>query len=72
VARIGPIARRDLIGVFRRLGFDGPYAGGNHEYMRRAGHKVYIPNPHDGVISGPFLRRLLDQAGVTPEEWGRL
>ena len=40
--------------------------------MRRGAHKVYIPNPHNSIISGPFLRRLIDQAGVTPEEWGQL
>ena len=29
----GPIKRRDLIRYFRKLGWEGPYAGGKHEYM---------------------------------------
>jgi len=28
-----PIKRRDLIRYLRELGFEGPYAGGKHEYM---------------------------------------
>jgi hypothetical protein len=44
----GPISRRDLIAALRRLGFDGPYPGGNHSYMVRSGLRVRIPNPHGG------------------------
>ena len=30
---IGPIKRTDLIRYLRMLGFEGPYAGGKHQYM---------------------------------------
>ena len=30
---LGPIKRKDLIHYLRELGFDGPYAGGKHQYM---------------------------------------
>jgi hypothetical protein len=33
--RIGPIKRKDLIYYFRRLDFDGPYSGGNHQYYEQ-------------------------------------
>ena len=29
----GPIQRLDLIRNFKKLGFEGPYAGGKHQYM---------------------------------------
>ena len=29
----GPIERRELIRYLRKLGFEGPYAGGRHEYV---------------------------------------
>jgi hypothetical protein len=31
--RLGPIKRSSLIHYFRKLGFDGPYAGGKHQFM---------------------------------------
>jgi predicted RNA binding protein YcfA (HicA-like mRNA interferase family) len=67
--QIGPIRRQDLINSLRKLGFSGPFAGGKHEYMKRAGRRVVIPNPHGRDISAAFLRRILTQAGVTVQEW---
>jgi predicted RNA binding protein YcfA (HicA-like mRNA interferase family) len=43
---LGPIKRRELIRYLRQLGFSGPYAGGNHEFMKRGNLKLPIPNPH--------------------------
>jgi len=31
--KAGPIKHRDLIRYLRKLGWEGPYAGGKHEYM---------------------------------------
>jgi predicted RNA binding protein YcfA (HicA-like mRNA interferase family) len=53
----------------RKLGFDGPFAGGRHPQMRRGDVTVIIPNPHEGEISVGLLRRILQQAGITREEW---
>ena len=69
---LGPIKRRDLINNLRKFGFDGPYSGSNHQYMARGALKVRIPNPHQGDISLPLLRRILDQAGITVAEWQSL
>lgn len=65
----GPIKRRDLIRGLHALGFDGPYSGGNHQFMKSDSLKLRIPNPHQSDISLPLLRRILDQAGITLEEW---
>lgn len=37
--------------------------------MRRGDFTVIIPNPHEGDIGVGLLRRLLQQAGVSREEW---
>jgi predicted RNA binding protein YcfA (HicA-like mRNA interferase family) len=66
---LGAIKRRNLIAALHALGFAGPFSGGNHQYMTRGTRKVRIPNPHQGDISLPLLRRILDQAGVSIEEW---
>jgi len=41
-----PVSRRGLIATLRRLGFDGPYSGGKHQFMVRGGVVLTIPNPH--------------------------
>ena len=33
--KLAPIKRKDLIYYLRQLGFDGPYPGGNHQYMKK-------------------------------------
>ena len=70
--RFGPVKRRDLVRYLRRLGFDGPEPGGNHEYMTRGATQLPIPNPHHGDISQALLARILKQAGVSREEWEAL
>jgi predicted RNA binding protein YcfA (HicA-like mRNA interferase family) len=70
--KLGPIKRKDLVGYFQELGFSGPFAGGNHSYMERGSKRVPIPNPHQGDISVGLLKRILDVAGITREEWEEL
>jgi hypothetical protein len=62
----GPVSRRDLIRNLQRLGFDGPFSGGKHQFMIRGEVTVRIPNPHRGLV------RILRQAGVDRDEWERL
>ena len=66
---LGPIFRRDLVRFLRQAGFEGPYAGGRHPQMRRGDLTLIIPNRHEDDIGVALLRRLLRQAGITPEEW---
>ena len=70
--RFGPVSRRDLIRYLRALGFDGPYPGGKHMFMRRGDLDLRIPNPHQGDIGKGLLARLLKQAGVSKEDWEAL
>ena len=65
--RLTPISWRELVNRFRKLGFEGPYAGGRHPQMRRDDVTVIIPNPHEGDICVGLLRRLLKQAGISRE-----
>lgn len=72
MGRLSPIARRDLIQRLRELGFDGPYAGGSHEFMLRGTRRLILPNPHRADISPDLLARLLRQGGITRQEWAAL
>lgn len=68
----GPVSRKDLVRYLLRLGFDGPYSGGKHQFMVRGGMTLRIPNPHGGDIGRELLARILRQAGVSREEWSAL
>jgi predicted RNA binding protein YcfA (HicA-like mRNA interferase family) len=68
----GPIKRRDLIRYLRRLGFDGPYSGGRHEFMAKGDVTLYIPNPHQGDIGMGLLAKILRQAGIDKAAWEKL
>jgi predicted RNA binding protein YcfA (HicA-like mRNA interferase family) len=54
-----PVSCRELIQRLKRLGFEGPYAGGRHEFMLRGDRRLILPNPHRGDISVDLLVRLL-------------
>jgi len=69
VPRFGPISRDQLVASLRRLGFDGPYAGGKHQYMVRDSLRVRIPNPHQGDIGRELLAKILKQAGIARDDW---
>ncbi len=70
--RFGPIKRRDLVKFLKPLGFEGPFAGGKHQFMVRGDVTLHIPNPHEGDIGKELLGRILKQARVVKEEWERL
>lgn len=70
--RVGPIKRRDLLRYLKQVGFEGPYSGGNHQFMLKGNLTLRIPNPHEGDISKNLLTRILKQAHINKEEWERL
>ncbi len=68
----GPVKRKDLIRNLIRLGFEGPFSGGRHQFMLKGNLTVRVPNPHSGDICTDLLIRILRQAGVTRDEWESL
>ncbi|MBI4865151.1 MAG: type II toxin-antitoxin system HicA family toxin [Candidatus Riflebacteria bacterium] len=66
-----PVSRLELIRRLRSLGFSGPYSGGKHQFMMRSRLKLRVPNPHQGDVSLPLLKRILLQAGIQDAEWDR-
>lgn len=68
----GAMKRADLIRYLRQAGFNGPRAGGRHQFMLKGSLRLTLPNPHRGDISSTLLGRLLRQAGIAREEWEAL
>ncbi len=71
-AGLGPGQPPPTDHVLRRLGFQGPYSGGKHEFMVRRDRVLTIPNPHRGDIGIELLAVVLRQAGVSRKEWERV
>ncbi|MCC7201171.1 MAG: type II toxin-antitoxin system HicA family toxin [Nitrospirae bacterium] len=66
------ISRRELIRKFRSLGYEGPYSGGKHQFMKKGQKKIRIPNPHGtGDINITLAKEILRQAGIGKEEWDK-
>jgi hypothetical protein len=60
-----PVSRRELVRELKGLGFDGPYPGGKHQWMRRAGLRLTIPNPQGGAIDqGSFGESCVRQVSL--------
>ncbi len=38
-------------------------------FMRKGGVTVRIPNPHGSDIDWSLMKRILAQAGLTPDQW---
>ena len=66
---LDPLSRRELVRKLKGLGFEGPFPGGKHQWMRRGGLRLTIPNPHGGAIDPGLIRRILRQAGIRVDEW---
>ena len=69
MSKLTPISWKDLIGRRKLLGFAGPFEGGKHPYMLRGDLVFTVPNPHRKDISVDLLKRILDRAGVSRDEW---
>ena len=67
-----PIKRREFLRRLRAAGWEGLYQKGPHAYMAKDRRKIAVPNPHGSDLDWTLVKRILEQAGITPEEWERL
>jgi predicted RNA binding protein YcfA (HicA-like mRNA interferase family) len=65
-----PCSRREFIRKLRVLGYDGPFAGGNHQFMSKTGTtRVRVPNPHPGGVGINLIKRILQISGIDQQDW---
>lgn len=64
-----PISRRLLIKKIKRLGFDGPYSGGKHQFMEKGSFKIFIPNSHGKDIGKTLLNRIIKELEISDSEF---
>ncbi len=68
----GSIKRKDLIRALKQAGFEGPFAGGKHEFLVKGNLRLTLPNPHSGEIGKDLLSKILKQASISREEGEKL
>jgi len=63
-----------VVKKLRKLGFDGPYGGGKHVFMRHPQTRMKISVPiHKGRdIPVGTLGAILRQSGISVDEWSKL
>jgi predicted RNA binding protein YcfA (HicA-like mRNA interferase family) len=67
--KLTSVKRTDLISRLKQLGFAGPFSGGKHQFLIRESVRLILPNPHAIEIGPALLARILQQAGLSREEW---
>jgi predicted RNA binding protein YcfA (HicA-like mRNA interferase family) len=69
--KLSPLNSAQIIRKLRKLGFEGPIAGGRHSRMIHPERKLIIPIPiHGGKdVSVGLIRAIIRDVGITPQEW---
>jgi len=67
--QFGPVKRKDLVIYLKKLGFEGPYSGGKHQFMVKNEISLRIPNPHQSDIGKELLIRILRQGKINKKDW---
>lgn len=69
--KLNPEKPRAVVQKLQRLGYEGPFGGGKHVFMRHPNSKLKIPVPiHQGRdLPTGTLRAILRQAGISVEQW---
>jgi len=53
----------------RALSWTGPHQKGRHPFMVKGEMRLTIPNPHHGDIDWSLMKRILQTAEISPDEW---
>ncbi len=64
-----PVSRREFVKKLRRLGFEGPFSGGKHQFMKKGSFKICVPNPHGKEIGAVLLKQIIKDLRISDEEF---
>jgi len=71
VSGIPALSGREVVDVFRRLGWEVSRQRGSHIVMTKEGHIASLSIPDHKEIAKGTLRSLIRAAGLTPEEFDK-
>ena len=65
-----PVSWHELTRRLNNQGWDGPFSGKKHPFMRMDGIFLLIPNPHHGEdVSVDLIKKVLKRAGINRDQW---
>jgi predicted RNA binding protein YcfA (HicA-like mRNA interferase family) len=76
LSRWTPCKRIEFIRRLRKLGFEGPFSGGRHQFLVRSGRRLTIPSNYEYSI--PQLKMMIEQVEmiiereIISDEWDSL
>jgi predicted RNA binding protein YcfA (HicA-like mRNA interferase family) len=69
LSKLVPVSRAKLIKRLKKIGFEGPFPGSDHDFMVRGDNFVRIPNYHRREIGANLISEILREGGITRDEW---
>ena len=69
MSRLVPVSRTKLIKLLKKIGFEGPFAGSDHDFMVRGDNFVRIPNDHRREIGPNLVAEILREGAISRDEW---
>lgn len=70
--KLRPLKYRELISKLRKLGWTGPYSGLKHPHFVLGNRRIRFPNDHGKEVTKRVVRDIVDQIGITVEEFFKL
>jgi len=69
--KLTPLKPREVMRKLRKLGFEGPKPGGRHQHMVHpaTGRVIPIPIPGGEKIGVGLICEIINEVGITREEW---
>ena len=67
--KLSPIKHKTLVKRLKQFGFEGPFPGGKHLYVIKNEIRLTLQNPHRNEIGIDLLRKILKQAGISPDDF---
>ena len=63
MSKLVPVSRAKLIRRLRKIGFEGPFPGSDHDFMVRCDNFVRIPNYHRREIGANLIVEEYEEEG---------
>ncbi|MGH7806550.1 MAG: type II toxin-antitoxin system HicA family toxin [Thermodesulfobacteriota bacterium] len=74
MSKLHPEKPNEVIRKFRALGYEGPFPGGRHVFMRhpQTRHKIPVPYHKGKDIPKGTIAEIIKELGITVKKWNDL
>lgn len=74
MSKLSPLKPAEVVRRLRALGYVGPVPGGRHMHMIHParGHVIPVPTHKGRDVGIGLVRTIIQEAGISPDEWNQL